>query len=78
MAEPMTTFERLVMECETDGAALVAKLRRLGSASQEYRDHPTTSRLYDMAQWLDDIVDDLARIGGHPRSIPDYYEEVER
>ena len=73
----MKQLTRLLLECELDGDALVAKLHRAARLAEVY-DGPTCSQITDMAVWLDDIVDDLARMRGAPRDVPDYYEETSR
>ena len=74
----MNTFSRWAMECEGDARALVAKLEHLTKLSLVYNDKVNTALIADMATWLDEVADDLARIGGQPRDIPNYYEEVRR
>lgn len=71
----MKKLKQLLMECELDGTALVAKLYE-ASARCEVYDPTSCSQLHDMAVWLDDVVDDLARMRGAPRDVPDYHGEA--
>ena len=71
----MKHLNRLLLECELDGDALVAKLHRAARLAEVY-DGPTCSQITDMAVWLTDVCDDLSRLRGAPRDVPDYHDEV--
>lgn len=73
----MTILGRLLLECETDADALVAKLQQ-AAVQASLHDPQARRRLDDMADWLEDVAEELAALGGHPRDIPDYYSEVKR
>jgi len=73
----MNILRQLLMECELDADALVAKLERASVQAANFDAH-ARRRLDDMADWLADVADELAALAGHPRDLPDYGEEVKR
>lgn len=73
----MNILQKLLTECELDADALVEKLERAAAQAHAY-DAQARRRLVDMADWLADIADELASLAGHPRDVPDYYEETRR
>lgn len=73
----MNTLHKLLTECELDADALIEKLRRAAITAQ-VRDAHAKRRLDDMADWLTDVAEELAALAGHPRDVPDYYEETRR
>lgn len=73
----MNDLRRVLTESELDADALSSKLRNAAKRASVYDPH-AARRLTDMADWLDDVIDELAQLAGHPRDIPDYHAEVKR
>jgi hypothetical protein len=64
-------------ECEMDADALVDKLRATAELAGRYDPH-AKRRVTDMADWLEDVAEELAALAGHPRKTPDFYAETQR
>jgi len=73
----MNLLQKLLTECELDAEALLDKLARASRQAELYDAH-ARRRLDDMADWLHDVVEELAALAGHPRDVPDYHEEARR
>ena len=73
----MNLLQKLLMECELDADALVAKLERASAQAAQFDAH-AERRLDNMADFVADIADELAALAGHPRDVPDYHQETRR
>lgn len=71
----MNDLKRTITEAELDADALADKLRSAAKLAGIYDAH-AARRLTDMADWIDDVIEELAQLAGHPRTVPDLRDEV--